>query len=90
MGRFSSANNTRAACLAAISFLLVASLFQLTTEANPKPSGKLRGILTAKSSAWIEIKVDGESTPRRLIPTWRGGLPKQGGGLDDYVLNKIK
>ncbi len=55
-----------------------------------KRSGKLQGILTAKSSTWIEVKADGENFVRRYIPAWRGGLPREGGGLDGFVLNKIK
>ena len=55
-----------------------------------RATGELRGILTSKSSTWIEVKVDGEATARRFIPSWRGGLPREGGGLDAYVLNKMK
>lgn len=64
-------------------------LGQFPTDGAFRKSGKLRGILAAKSLTWIEVKVDGESHLRRFIPTWRGGLPKDGGHLDDYVLNKI-
>lgn len=62
---------------------------QFPVDAAFRNSGKLRGILAAKSLTWIEVKVDGESHLRRFIPTWRGGLPKDGGNLDNYVLNKI-
>jgi hypothetical protein len=55
-----------------------------------RSTGKLRGILTAKSSGWIEVKADGENRSRRFIPAWRGGLPREGGALDDFVLKKIK
>ena len=60
MDRFFSASSYRVACLSAIRFLLVLWLFPLATEGSSKPSGKLRGILTAKSITWIEIKADGE------------------------------
>ena len=90
MGRFPSVKVHQGAFLTAVLLPLSVWLFQPALHAGSNPSGKLRGILTAKSTTWLEIKVDGESTSRRLIPTWRGGLPKQGGGLDAYVLSKMK
>ena len=65
-------------------------LYPLDLEADYRATGKMRGILTVKSSTWIEVKLDGEANARRFIPSWSGGLPRQGGSLDAYVLNKFK
>jgi len=70
--------------------LSLALLSPLGLEADFQASGKLRGILTAKSTTWIEVKLDGEANSRRFIPSWQGALPRQGGHLDVFVLNKFK
>lgn len=48
--------------------------------------GTLAGVVTAKGPTWIEVKADGEEKGRRYTPHWRGGLPKDGGGLDKEIL----
>lgn len=52
--------------------------------------GTAVGALTAKGENWIEVKADGEDKARRYLPYWRGGLPKDGGGLDKKMLATIK
>ncbi|MFO0930118.1 MAG: hypothetical protein U0736_24355 [Gemmataceae bacterium] len=51
-----------------------------------KKKGSLVGVVTAKGPIWIEVKADGEEKGRRYTPHWRGGLPKDGGGLDKEML----
>ena len=51
-----------------------------------KRSGTIVGVVTAKDRNWIEVKADGEEKARRYVPHWRGGLPKDGGGLDKKML----
>ena len=55
-----------------------------------KKSGTVVGTITAKGEVWIEVKADGEEKGRRYLPHWRGGLPKDGGGLDKDMLKLIK
>ena len=71
-------------------FVFLSLLFPFGLQADFQASGKLRGILTAKSATWIEVKLDGEANSRRFIPSWQGALPRQGGHLDVFVLNKFK
>lgn len=55
-----------------------------------KRKGTVTGIVTAKGPNWIEVKADGEEKARRYTPHWKGGLPKDGGGLDKLMLAEIK
>jgi hypothetical protein len=52
--------------------------------------GTVTGVVTAKGETWIEVKADGEEKPRRYMPNWKGGNPKDGGGPDKEVVAKIK
>src|SRR5262245_28699090 len=52
--------------------------------------GTVTGIVTAKGDNWIEVKADGEEKPRRYVPHWRGGNPKDGGGPDKEMVAKLK
>ena len=52
--------------------------------------GTVTGLVTAKGDNWIEIKADGEEKPRKYVPHWKGGLPKDGGGPDKEMMAKIK
>ena len=49
-------------------------------------SGKLEGILTSKSVAWVEVKAD-DSYAKRYLAPWRGGSPARGGGFDADTLD---
>lgn len=55
-----------------------------------KKSGTVVGAITAKGDNWIDVKADGEEKGRRYFPHWRGGAPKDGGGLDKDMLKTIK
>jgi hypothetical protein len=61
---------------------------------DPKKDGERKGtvtgVVTAKGDNWIEVKADGEEKGRRYVPHWRGGAPKDGGGLDKEMVAKIK
>jgi hypothetical protein len=77
-------------CLfALLAFALVSPLAaQDKKEENRK--GKVTGVVTAKGDNWIEVKADGEEKARRYVPHWKGGLPKDGGGLDKTMIAEIK
>lgn len=57
---------------------------------DPEKKGAVTGVVAAKGDNWIEIKADGEEKPRRYVPHWRGGNPKDGGGPDKEMVAKIK
>jgi hypothetical protein len=57
---------------------------------DSEKKGTVTGIVTAKGDNWIEVKADGEEKGRRYVPHWRGGAPKDGGGLDKEMVAKIK
>jgi hypothetical protein len=59
-------------------------------DADEGKKGTVTGVVTAKGENWIEVKADGEERPRRYVPHWKGGLPKDGGGPDKEVVAKIK
>ena len=52
--------------------------------------GTLTGVVSARGPNWIEVTADGEEKARRYVPHWRGGLPKDGGGLDKEMVAKIQ
>ena len=74
-------------------FMLISSLFiSLSLWGGNlliKKSGELRGILTAKGEAWIEVKEDNGLLERYLAP-WLGGSPARGGGFDLNMLEIFK
>jgi hypothetical protein len=59
-------------------------------DADEGKKGTVTGIVTAKGDNWIEVKADGEEKPRRYMPNWKGGQPKDGGGPDKEVVARIK
>ena len=59
-------------------------------DADEGKKGTVTGVVTAKGENWIEVKADGEEKPRRYVPHWKGGLPKDGGGPDKETIAKIK
>lgn len=52
--------------------------------------GTVTGVVTAKGDNWIEVKADGEEKPRKYVPHWKGGAPKDGGGPDKDMVARIK
>ena len=49
----------------------------------------LRGILTSKGEAWVEVKDDNGYLHRYLAP-WNGDAPSKGGGFDAETLELIE
>jgi hypothetical protein len=80
--------------IAAVFVLALAVVGSRTTAEEPKKDGEKKGtvtgVVTAKGENWIEVKADGEEKARRYVPHWRGGNPKDGGGLDKEMVAKIK
>src|SRR5262245_44585298 len=62
---------------------------------SEKKSGTVVGVITKKGDSkkrevWIEVTADGEEKGRRYVPHWRGGAPKDGGGLDKEMAKMIE
>lgn len=57
---------------------------------EPKKSGAVVGVVTAKGVDWVEVKADGEQKARRYVPNWLGGAPQQGGGPDKQMVKVLK
>ena len=82
----------------ALAALLAALAVDFSTADDKKPEdkkdeprkGTVTGVVTAKDEKSITVKADGEEKGRTYVPHWKGGLPKDGGGLDKDVLAKIK
>ena len=55
---------------------------------EPINSGQLEGILTQKSSNWIDVKND-KGYVNRYLPHWNGKSPSRGGGFDAEMLEVI-
>ncbi len=72
---------------ASICLLLVFSFFSLL--AGEVEQGTLRGILTSKGEAWVEVKDDNGYLHRYLAP-WNGDAPSKGGGFDAETLELIE
>jgi hypothetical protein len=58
--------------------------------ADEGKKGTVTGVVTSKGDNWIEVKADGEEKPRRYMPNWKGGQPKDGGGPDKEIVAQIK
>jgi hypothetical protein len=54
-----------------------------------KRGGTIVGVVVKKDKNSLEVKADGEEKPRRYVPRWVGGLPKDGGGFDKKTLELI-
>ncbi|MDA9961382.1 hypothetical protein N9D63_00735 [Opitutales bacterium] len=53
-------------------------------------NGVVEGILISKDKNSITVLPDGAKEPKRFTPHWRGGLPKDGGGLEKKMLEEIR
>jgi hypothetical protein len=82
-----------------VAWLLAAGLLGLALapataddKKDEKRKGTVTGVVTEKDDGgkWIEVKADGEVKPRRYVPHWRGGAPKDGGGPDKKMVAEIK
>lgn len=74
--------------------MLAAGLaFLGTVLAAPEPtpektSGQIVGEIVKKDGGKITVK--GEHETLNLMPYWRGGMPKDGGGFDKDMLRKLE
>jgi len=91
---FPMMRNTVAVAAAFFGFMLIH-----TSAAEPAPQagekaevrkGTVTGIVTARGEKSIEVQADGEEKARRYVPNWKGGAPKDGGGLDKDMLAQLK
>jgi len=81
----------RLACLVGAVVLLALGAWAPAAPEKPeKKSGTVVGVISKKGDTWIEVTADGEEKGRRYVPHWRGGLPKDGGGLDKDMLKVLK
>lgn len=58
------------------------------TTTPKETKGQITGKITAKDGGKITVK--GEEGQLTLIPYWRGGLPKDGGGFDKDMLKQLE
>ena len=59
-------------------------------DKEKKRSGTVIGVVTDRGDNWVEVKAAGEEKARRYVPHWVGGQPKDGGGPDKKMVEKIK
>ena len=58
-------------------------------EPTPKETkGKITGEIIKKDRGKITVK--GEDATLVLMPHWRGGMPKDGGGFDKEILKRLE
>ncbi len=65
--------------------LRIVSVEMLVPE---EKSGSAAGVVTAKGETWIEVKAEGGAV-ERYWPRWIGGNPKEGGGFDKAMIERI-
>ena len=73
--------------------MLIGSVCMRFACAAPEPTpketkGQITGKITAKNGGKITVK--GEEGQLTLMPYWRGGLPKDGGGFDKEILKQLE
>ncbi len=72
-----------------LSGVLCAGLATAEPEPTPKETkGELTGKIIKKDGPRITVK--GEGGELKLIPHWRGGMPKDGGGFDKAMVERLK
>jgi len=59
-------------------------------DAKEGRKGSVIGILVKKEKNAIEVRADGEEAPRKYVPQWVGGQPKDGGGPDKAMLKSFQ
>ena len=70
--------------------LIFAFTAGLHARSEEKRGGTVEGILVAKDKNSITVLPEGADEAMRFHPHWRGGLPKDGGGLDKVMLETIR
>ena len=73
--------------------MLIGSVCMRFACAAPEPTpketkGQITGKITTKNGGKITVK--GEEGQLTLMPYWRGGLPKDGGGFDKDILKQLE
>ena len=59
-------------------------------DARPeRRGGTIVGLVSARDKNWIEVRAEGEEKPRRYVPHWVGGAPRDGGGPDKKMVEAI-
>ncbi|WP_269522972.1 hypothetical protein [Coraliomargarita parva] len=61
------------------------------SKPEPTPdqtSGTITGVIARKDGP--KIVVESKDERLQLIPHWRGGMPKDGGGFDEKMVKKLK
>ena len=66
-------------------FACLAFLYPCFSEVPLIRNGSLRGILTSKGDAWVEVK-DDEGYLHRYLAPWEGPGPSKGGGFSSKVI----
>lgn len=56
-----------------------------------KKEGSSEGVVTVINENWFEIKISKGDKVRveRFMPKWKGGIPKDGGGLEKEMVQEI-
>jgi hypothetical protein len=85
----------RNAFLAILIVVLIGPAMADDKKDEKERKGTVTGVVTAKGDPaknehWIEVKADGEEKPRKYVPHWKGGLPKDGGGPDKEMIAELK
>lgn len=73
----------------AVSLLLTPPTLADEEQVEHERGGSFKGIVLEKSDTWIRVRPDGNEEWMRLTPHWRGGMPADGGGLDERMLKAI-
>jgi hypothetical protein len=81
---------TRRCFIATLAATLGAGLAAAKPEPPPKETkGTITGKLIKKNGAIITVK-DDQGKEMKLMPHWRGGLPKDGGGFDKGMVQRLE
>lgn len=80
---------TRRMLLAVLAGCVCTGLALAAPEPPPKETkGQITGKLIKKDGG--KITVQGEKGELTLIPFWRGGMPKDGGGFDKDMMKRLE
>lgn len=81
---------TRRMFVGALTGVLAAGLVSAEPEPQPKETkGTITGKLVKKNGSVITVK-DGRGEEMKLMPHWRGGMPKDGGGFDKSMVQRLE
>jgi hypothetical protein len=69
-------------------YACVGVAFAAPEPAPKETKGQITGEIIKKDGAKITVK--GEETTLTLMPHWRGGNPKDGGGFDKEIVKRLE